>query len=299
MPFPSRPGRQEVLYLFHRWESISVRGPPLRLDTKPFCVHQGDAPIQWCGSSVPAMAWVRPPSREAISRLPRVPWRGAQVEDPGNVRCLPYIYIWTIFCFCSPYGSWLGWERLSSTPRTLTALGLKRSIKKSVWEPTQQLQHLGLLVDFQRGLDLLGTADSAVKSIQQQAKQLLISATDTTARVAVRTIDSFRRQGGVSGLGMSAGAVPDTGGARLHCRGATLGGARAVVSSSEHGPRLVGPLRCADAGAGHLAGPVHSGPARRCLGRDRLGSGFGPHGAGFGIMAKSSASRALTLPSRS
>jgi len=31
---------------------------------------------------------------------------------------------------------------------TLTALGLKRSIKKSVWEPTQQLQHLGLLVDF-------------------------------------------------------------------------------------------------------------------------------------------------------
>jgi hypothetical protein len=26
---------------------------------------------------------------------------------------------------------------------TLTALGLNRSIKKSVWEPTQRLQHLG------------------------------------------------------------------------------------------------------------------------------------------------------------
>jgi hypothetical protein len=58
---------------------------------------------------------------------------------------------------------------------TLTALGLKRSTKKSVWEPTQQLQHLGLLVDFQRGLFLVPPA--AVKSIQQQAKQLLISAT--------------------------------------------------------------------------------------------------------------------------
>jgi hypothetical protein len=38
---------------------------------------------------------------------------------------------------------------------------------------------LGLLVDFQRGLFLVPLA--AVKSIQQQAKQLLISATDTTA----------------------------------------------------------------------------------------------------------------------
>jgi hypothetical protein len=72
---------------------------------------------------------------------------------------------------------------------TLTALGLKRSIKKSVWEPTQQLQHLGLLVDFQRGLFLVPLA--AVKSIQQQAKQLLISATDTTARVAVRRLAAF------------------------------------------------------------------------------------------------------------
>ena len=52
------PGRQEVLYLFHRWESIPVRGPSLRLDTKPFCVHQGDAPSgavfpfpQWRGSA--------------------------------------------------------------------------------------------------------------------------------------------------------------------------------------------------------------------------------------------------------
>jgi hypothetical protein len=35
---------------------------------------------------------------------------------------------------------------------TLTSLSLKRIIKKSVWEPTQQLQHLGPLVDFQRGL---------------------------------------------------------------------------------------------------------------------------------------------------
>jgi hypothetical protein len=72
---------------------------------------------------------------------------------------------------------------------TLTALGLKRSIKKSVWEPRQQLQHLGLLVDFQRGLFLVPAA--AVKSIQQQAKQLLISATDTTARVALRRLAAF------------------------------------------------------------------------------------------------------------
>jgi hypothetical protein len=46
---------------------------------------------------------------------------------------------------------------------TLTALGLKRSIKKSVWELTQQLQHLGLMVDFQRGLFLVPPA--AMKSI--------------------------------------------------------------------------------------------------------------------------------------
>jgi hypothetical protein len=72
---------------------------------------------------------------------------------------------------------------------TLTALGLKRSIKKSVWEPTQQFQHLMLLVDFQRGLFLVPPA--AVKPIQQQAKQLLISATDTTARVAVRRLAAF------------------------------------------------------------------------------------------------------------
>jgi hypothetical protein len=52
------PGRQEVLYFFHRWKSIPVRGPSLRLDTKPFCVHQGDAPsgavfsfTQWRGSA--------------------------------------------------------------------------------------------------------------------------------------------------------------------------------------------------------------------------------------------------------
>jgi hypothetical protein len=69
---------------------------------------------------------------------------------------------------------------------TLAALGLKRSIKKSVWKPTQQLQHLGLLVDFQRGLFLVPPA--AVKSIQQQAKQLLISATHPTA---VRRLAAF------------------------------------------------------------------------------------------------------------
>jgi hypothetical protein len=73
---------------------------------------------------------------------------------------------------------------------TLTTLGLKRSIKKSVWEPTQQLQHLGLLEDIQRGLFLV-PPPAAVKSIQQQAKQLLISATHTTARVAVRRLAAF------------------------------------------------------------------------------------------------------------
>jgi len=50
--------RKYFIYLFHWWESIPVRGPPLRLDTKPFCVHQGDAPSgavfpfpQWRGSA--------------------------------------------------------------------------------------------------------------------------------------------------------------------------------------------------------------------------------------------------------
>jgi hypothetical protein len=50
------PGRQEVLHFFHRWESISVRGPSLRLATKHFCVHQGDAPSGVF--FVPTMAWV-------------------------------------------------------------------------------------------------------------------------------------------------------------------------------------------------------------------------------------------------
>ena len=121
----------------------------------------------------------------AISRLPRVPWRGAQVEDPGNVRCLPYMDDF-LFLFATRELARMGAGFIDAT---LTALGLKRSIKKSVWEPTQQLQHLGLLVDFQRGLFLVPPA--AVKSIQQQAKQLLISATDTTARVAVRRLAAF------------------------------------------------------------------------------------------------------------
>jgi len=122
---------------------------------------------------------------EAISRLPRVPWRGAQVEDPGNVRCLPYMDDF-LFLFATRELARMGAAFIDAT---LTALGLKRSIKKSVWEPTQRLQHLGLLVDFQRGLFLVPPV--AVKSIQQQAKQLLISATDTTARVAVRRLAAF------------------------------------------------------------------------------------------------------------
>jgi hypothetical protein len=98
---------------------------------------------------------------EAISRLRTASALegGASREDPENVRCLPYMDD-ILFLFATRELARMGAGFIDAT---LTALGLKRSIEKSVWEPTQQLQHLGLLVDFQRGLFMVPPA--AVKSI--------------------------------------------------------------------------------------------------------------------------------------
>jgi hypothetical protein len=53
MPFPSTRTTGRKYVTFHRWKSIPVRGPSLRLDTKPFCVHQGDAPSSGAGFPFP------------------------------------------------------------------------------------------------------------------------------------------------------------------------------------------------------------------------------------------------------
>jgi hypothetical protein len=179
MPFPFTRTTGST-YCFHRWESISVRGPSLRLDTKPFCVHQGDAPggavfpfPQWRGS-----AFGGNNQSTTASAL--------EGGASGGSRKCEMSTLYGRISFPTRELARMGAGFIDAT---LTALGLKRSIKKSVWKPTQQLRHLGLLVDFQRGLFLVPPA--AVRSIQQQAKQLLISATDTTARVAVRRLGAF------------------------------------------------------------------------------------------------------------
>ena len=76
MPFRStRRTTGRVLYLFHRWESIPVRGPPLQLDTtlSPFVFTKV---MRLVVRFFRSHNGVGLPS-EAISRLPRVPWRGA------------------------------------------------------------------------------------------------------------------------------------------------------------------------------------------------------------------------------
>jgi hypothetical protein len=121
------------------------------------------------------------------------------------------------------------------------------------------------------------------------------------ARVAVRRLAAFAgKVASLSGLGMSAGKVQDAGSSRLHRGGAALGSARAAVSGSAHGHGLVGSLRRAGSGAGHLAGPLYAGSARGgCFGRDRLGGArcwtaqCRPRGSGGAISSTS------TLPSRS
>jgi hypothetical protein len=84
---------------------------------------------------------------------------------------------------------------------TLTTLGLKRSIKKSVWEaPT-----FGVASGFS-ARSLLGTAGSG--EVDPVASEAAAHQRDRHyGESGGEEIGSFRRQGGVSGLGMSVGKV--------------------------------------------------------------------------------------------
>ena len=89
-------------------------------------------------------------------------------------------------------------------------------------------------MDFQRGLFLVPPAASG--EVDPAAGEAAAHQRDRHyGESGGEEIGSFRRQGGVSGLGMSAGKVQDAGNSRLHRSGAALGGACATVPRSAHG----------------------------------------------------------------
>ena len=105
--------------------------------------------------------------------------------SPGNLRCLPYMDDF-LFLFRTEGEASLGATFLDSI---LTDLGLTRSIKKSVWTPTQRIDHLGLTIDLKRGCFLV--PKPAVEAIQKQARTLLKIAAGSSGRVPVRMLAKF------------------------------------------------------------------------------------------------------------
>ena len=125
------------------------------------------------------------PHLDKKKAVPKKPWNPDEypsVKDPGNIRCLPYVDDF-LFLFRNRELAVWGARFIDLT---LQKLGLIRSRKKSVWTPTQRLDHLGLRVDFHEGLYIC--PPSSVKVIKKQARALLVTATKAAGRVPVRAL---------------------------------------------------------------------------------------------------------------
>ena len=118
----------------------------------------------------------------------RYPWKQSEwrhIRDPGNLRCLPYVDDF-LFLFDSYELASLGAQFIDLT---LAKLGLIRSVKKSVWTPTQVIDHLGLRMDFVRGLYIV--PPKTVTTVETMARTLLITAKKASGRVPLRTLARF------------------------------------------------------------------------------------------------------------
>jgi hypothetical protein len=118
----------------------------------------------------------------------RYPWKQKKwkhIRDPGNLRCLPYVDDF-LFLFDSYELASLGAQFIDLT---LRKLGLIRSVKKSVWTPTQVIDHLGLRMDFVQGLYIV--PPKTVTSVETMARTLLVTAKKASGRVPLRTLARF------------------------------------------------------------------------------------------------------------
>jgi hypothetical protein len=102
-----------------------------------------------------------------------------------GVRCMPYV---DDFLFMNKSRRQGGQHR-ALIRRTLDMLGLLASEKKSHWELTQQIEHLGLIVDSQRGLFLVPPVKTA--RIQCLASTLTAHARTHRRWVSARRLASF------------------------------------------------------------------------------------------------------------
>ena len=107
---------------------------------------------------------------------------GLRAKSPGNVRMLPYMDDF----LCLFRTQKLAQQATVFMDLVLQDLGLTRSVKKSIWVPTQRLPHVGLEIDLKRGYFIV--PPEAMRTVQTQAKTLLKTAAKSSGRVPVRML---------------------------------------------------------------------------------------------------------------
>ena len=159
----------------------------LDLGDGPQYFHAAALPFGWLNSPYvftkcmrPMVAHLRCP---VLARAPS----GPQRATPSQVgaRVLPYLDDF-LFLTRTHADALRLRERVASL---LERLGLARHPTKGHWEPAQQLEHLGLAVDTQRGLYLLTPKRS--DKLRSFAKSIIAQARRSARWVPARTLSSF------------------------------------------------------------------------------------------------------------
>ena len=111
--------------------------------------------------------------------------RRPQTDTVKGLRVLPYMDDFLIICHSRA-------EAVSAQHRVqqvLDLLGLARNPEKGHWEPTQQLEHLGLLVDSKRGL--FQVTPKRLHKIRACARELVCLSKRNARLLPVRRLASF------------------------------------------------------------------------------------------------------------
>jgi hypothetical protein len=162
---------------FRDYFTVSIRGQLWRLAALPmgWCL----SPYYFCSLMAVMVRFIRCSARR--SNMKRA--RGRQ-----RIAVLPYVDDFLFVAPTLPAALALR-DRVEAL---LSRLGLSRNTKKGVWEPTQSLEHLGMIVDLQRGMFI--APQSKLLGIAKLARDILCRAAARRRRVPVKTLATLAGQ---------------------------------------------------------------------------------------------------------